>query len=897
MPVRNPSDRPAAARRRRHPAIASVLAAILLGALAPASAAVQESEADPVALLLRQLETALTGGSTAQFLALTTLDPADDEVRTFTDRWLSFETTRAVLHERDRVDLAGGGYRLFVEALLEAGRRGRLATWQLDVGPGPEGWRVAGAVTLSTVDGLSRLALDPGRQYRARDLVVQSEDLELRLHDGSVFVAEGEGGPTAAVLIGRGEMVFSPWPETEKRQIRLFADQPILKAPFEAALIRFNPIDASDRLLDQLLAPMAADRGDLARATTVFEEEIGRAFTVDLGDMSRGTWSLVPPPGDFLAEVRTRRHGTLTYAHSAGDPEDVALFDRSRRKHISVYASRARVAARGLAYDEDDGTEYDILDHQIDVRFSPDRLWFDGRDRVRLRVRSFSLSAMTIRLAESLVVRSVTSERHGRLLHLRVRNQNSIVVNLAAPASRGDEIALIVQYAGRLEPQGMDRENLAVAGAVPFRERYQLEDQILMLQPQPSYIYSSRSYWYPQGTVSDYATATIRFTVPDDIDVVCSGAPASGSPVTLDGGDKRRLFVFAASRPVRYVGCVVARLRHQEVRDMPLSDADTPGLQPRIRLFTTPRIRSRAGETLERAGDIAAFYAGILGDLPYPDLMIAAIESHLPGGHAPGYMVILNQPLPGTPFVWRDDPASFQNFDEFFVAHELAHQWWGQAVGWQNYHEQWLSEGMAQYFAALYAERTRGSGSFRDILHQFSRWTESASDQGPIYLGYRLGHLKSDGRIFRALVYNKAALVLHMLRTLVGDEAFFRGLRRFYDAHRFGKAGTDDLRRALEAETGGSLATFFDRWIYGQELPSARVRWKVENETLQLSVEQEEPAFPFPLPVTLVYRDGSRERLMVPIREPAVVRQLPLAGPLRRVEINEDETIPVRLDD
>jgi len=69
------------------------------------------------------------------------------------------------------------------------------------------------------------------------------------------------------------------------------------------------------------------------------------------------------------------------------------------------------------------------------------------------------------------------------------------------------------------------------------------------------------------------------------------------------------------------------------------------------------------------------------------------------------------------------------------------------------------------------------------------RWAMNQSDQGPVYLGYRLGHIKSDGRIFRALVYNKGAAVLHMLRRLIGDEAFFKGIRRFYADAKFRKAG------------------------------------------------------------------------------------------------------------
>ena len=183
-----------------------------------------------------------------------------------------------------------------------------------------------------------------------------------------------------------------------------------------------------------------------------------------------------------------------------------------------------------------------------------------------------------------------------------------------------------------------------------------------------------------------------------------------------------------------------------------------------------------------------------MADAPYDSFTLAVTESDLPGGHSPAYFAMLNQPLPQTPFVWTNDPVSFQSYPSFFIAHELAHQWWGQAIGWKNYHEQWLSEGFAQYFAALYAERERGPEQFAAVLRQMRRWAIDTSPQGPVYLGYRLGHIKADGRVFRALVYNKGAMVLHMLRRLMGDEAFFAGLRDFYATWRYNKAGTDDFR-------------------------------------------------------------------------------------------------------
>jgi len=868
------------------------------------AAVLRAQQGDGVRVLLSKVEAALGAGNRADFLAVSTLDPADGDVSAFLDRWFTPTTTRAVIAERDRQALPDGGLRLVLEALTEAGNTGRLGTWILEIAPVSDGWRVRKVTASNPVEGLYRLELNPTKQFHAKDLVVKAEDLELRLPAGEVFVAEAGGGFATAVLIGRGEMVFHPAPEAERRQVALYCGREELRTPFQTAFVRLSPGDATQTLPADHLIAATVEPSVFARAREVFNEGVSKSFAVDLADLSRDSWSLLPTTGDFLAEIATSKFGTLTYAHASNDEEDISLFDRFHKRNISIYTSAARLATRGPSYNEDDGAEFDVQDYQVDNTFLPDRSWMEGRTKLTVKVRAYALSALTIRLAESLAVQSVSSENFGRLLALRVRGQNSLVVNLPAPVSRGDVLVMTVRYAGRLEPQGVGRENIGVQAVA-----HPGNIATGVLEPEPNYVYSNHAAWYAQSTVSDYGTATIRLTVPTSFSAACSGEPAAGSPVSLkagaDGTPARRLFVYVATEPIRYLGCVISRFASTESLDVPLSAEIVKQLKPSapgmkgvlpLRAMSTARVRGHARETMAHAGDIANFYASVVDDLPYPSLTIAAVESQIPGGHAPGYLAILNQPLPTTPFVWRDDPAAFDDYPDFFVAHEVAHQWWGQAVGWKNYHEQWLSEGLAQYFAVLYAEHQRGPQVFQALLRQMVRWTDDTSALGPVSLGYRLAYLKGEGKTFRALVYNKGAVVMHMLRRMLGDDVFFRALRRFYDEHRFQKAGTDDLRAAFEKESGKDLHRYFDRWILGQDLPSLTATWKVSEDAATVAVTFAQPSlrvFDFPITATVEYANGSTEDHLVVIDDASTTISWPLKGKLKKISLNRDKLTPL----
>ncbi len=382
--------------------------------------------ADGVAALLARLEEVLRAGQPSGYMTLLSGTADRGRAETFANDNLEAGTTRVVVRERDRDPLVGtlpgDGYQLSVEVLYETGQRARLSTWRLDVRRRGDGgdWGIAAQERLTSVQGLYRLSLNPVRQFAARNLVIDDEDLRLSLAEGSVFVAEvaGDGSATALVLLGRGEMTFAPAPATERGQLRLFANAESLQTPFDTAFVRLNPGSLRNHLALSTLAAVPVDPRELKRAEEVFRQDVGRSFSLGLGDLSPDTWSLVPGFGDMLAEVRTRRFDTLTYTRSSNEVEDVTLFDRRNRRNISVYSSKENAARYGRFYNEDDHADYAVLDYDVEARFNPRAEWVEGRTVLSIEVKADSLSSLSFRLAEPLEVESVTSIEFGRLLSL-----------------------------------------------------------------------------------------------------------------------------------------------------------------------------------------------------------------------------------------------------------------------------------------------------------------------------------------------------------------------------------------------------------------------------------------------------------------------------------------------
>jgi aminopeptidase N len=202
---------------------------------------------------------------------------------------------------------------------------------------------------------------------------------------------------------------------------------------------------------------------------------------------------------------------------------------------------------------------------------------------------------------------------------------------------------------------------------------------------------------------------------------------------------------------------------------------------------------------------------------------------------------------------------------ETLIAHETAHQWFGDAVTEREWPHVWLSESFATYFAALYTEHAAGDSAFRAELEGMRRAILDAKvvAERPVIDSTQTDLLA----LLNANSYQKGGFVLHMLRREVGDSAFFRGVRAYWSPRVHGNARTDDLRAVMEREVGRDLSWFFDQWLRrpGFVEPTVRYSYDSARRQVKLIVEQGTRFAPyrFPLTVEFTMDDGSRRSARV----------------------------------
>lgn len=225
---------------------------------------------------------------------------------------------------------------------------------------------------------------------------------------------------------------------------------------------------------------------------------------------------------------------------------------------------------------------------------------------------------------------------------------------------------------------------------------------------------------------------------------------------------------------------------------------------------------------------------------------------------------------------------------ESLIAHEVAHQWFGNSASEGNWHHVWLSEGFATYFTLLYFEYEHGPEVAREMRQEdreqiidFAAYSDS-----PI-IDTRITDYND---LLNTNSYQKGGWVLHMLRRKVGDEAFWRGIREYYATYRNSNALSEDLRKIMEKTSSQKLEQFFDQWLYRPGLPLVKVEvlptGKRNKHQLIIQQTQAGEGFEFPLTIALHGESGQSEIIKVDVRRKEQSETIKFKGTIRDIEVD-----------
>jgi aminopeptidase N len=503
-------------------------------------------------------------------------------------------------------------------------------------------------------------------------------------------------------------------------------------------------------------------------------------------------------------------------------------------------------AARPATADSYAHQPLDALHYDVSLSFVPD-FAYEAVVRVDLRLLADAITEVKFDLDGPRVD---AVRLHGEQLTFRQEGAQ-LAIDLGRPRSKGEIVPLRIEYHGRPDGKGLRAGPNAQGHPTLFADNW----------PR-----NARRFIPSIDHPSDKATVDFTVTAEDRYDVIAPGRLVE----TRSLHDGRRTTRWSEGVPIPTY-CMVIGLAEFQVTELSAADAipQSAWVFPENAEVAARRL-ARAALVLERFSDLVA---------PFPYEKLAHVESSTAFGAVEYASAIF----------YSEKTFQEPGGSDGVVAHEAAHQWWGDSVTPADWDDVWLSEGFATYFQALFVEGLEGPRAFREQMSRQATAVREANAKQPRAIVEP--EVEDPAAKLSAFTYQKGAWVLHMLRRKLGDEAFFRGLRGYYATHAAGNATTADLRHALEAASGLALDGFFQQWLYRPGLPQLRVAWRWDGAAREVvvDVEQTQPGAPYALDVDLGFRlPESIEQRTVKLTTGRESLRLALPAAPQSVEVDPD---------
>jgi hypothetical protein len=689
---------------------------------------------------------------------------------------------------------------------------------------------LAGCASASAIEPAELLAgirspvLAPDRAVSLRSVELEMGPGVFEVRQGILFPGKAIAGRTVElVFIGQARFRLDPPDDIEAGQLELFTGERSLDAPVEEAVLVMANEDAVAELLKR--PPPREVRPELLeRAERIHRRWLDRTerraagiesaqFKLLVGDEAFqqyfALWAHSFDLGDFVYQLDPEEQEQITLASFR--PLELTRWERLRMKHeLRVHQRKGRwldvrVEDLGswdvwlsMSWTPSQGPPlpgtvgFESEHYELDITLARGGLKLDGKARLGLAVETGGRRVVRLELARDLRVSSVVDDSGRDLFFFRTGDET--VVLLPEPSVAGDHLRLEVAYEGR-------------ALEWVARGSFTLQDS---------------SLWYPHCGTVDRATYDVTLRWPRKFDVVASGRLVASGHDGRYRWERRRLDLPAIAFSFAMGDYVIDRGRSGDT-EITLAF----GRVPKGRI--TPQLRAR---TMETVSDALEYFEGAFGDYPLEEITLVTVPRRFSQSFL-GFITLadslIKDPDPlGASASWTRDTT---------IAHELAHQWWGNAVGWWSYRDQWLSEGMANYSALLYDGKKTGaadrlalmSAGWRESLSKTTIEGRTLESLGPIVLGNRLNSSRAHNG-YRSIVYRKGAVVLAMLARAVGEDRFLQMLHSLADAAQHKVLTTETFIMAVERMSGMELEGFSRQYVYGTGIPEVYYGYDFEGE-------------------------------------------------------------------
>jgi Peptidase family M1 domain len=712
---------------------------------------------------------------------------------------------------------------------------------------------------------LQNVGLDSNRVYRVRDASLDRASMHIELTDGTIgFTQDVQGKITGAFFEGDGEVLLSPPSRVERGSMALFTGAAILEERFNTAYFRFND-DTVAKLQPSLLpieeiqpqgAQQFVTKWDFS-ARTLAQLDPLRLFLTFAQFLPNSDRTVVdassqPDPSDSFLHSRIQglRLGTFDIYFDAQSPEQLRVTQiktAGDQTYLDTWASfapnRTSNASDDLTSDTGDGASSGpirIAKYTIQCNVKPPTQ-IDADAELQIEVRESSQRAFVFELSRFLQVERV--EADGQPIEF-IHNP---AVEGSHLASRGDDLLAIVL------PKPL------VAGQ-KMRLRFKYGGAVLSNAGGGLLYVGARGTWYPNRglAAADY---DLEFRYPAGWDLVATGKPAEvPASEASTNADQVARFVSEGPTPLagfnlgRYVrasaragdATITVYAAHGVEKDFPRTAgrSESPD-QPVNARSIAPSPARNAQHVADAAAEAVDFFAHRFGPFPYGQLSL----TQMPGDLSQGWPGLIF--LSSYSFLTNDERATLRmaevdrTLSNSVLVHETAHQWWGDAVGWAGYRDQWIVEALANYSALMLLE-SKDPSQFRAVMERYrddllitNKDGIPFADDGPVTLGGRLSNSHfPEG--YAVVSYERGTWLFHMLRCMMRDaernspasktsseEPFVRALRKLREKYDGKAMTTTDLLHVFESELRPSnsyeglksLDWFRQGWVDGTAIP------------------------------------------------------------------------------